>query len=246
MDIQKTAITEMGFKKKVGFCGTGKHSFAESPVTGLKRILNDMKDTVKKKLAVKVEKIANGLSEAFSAAKVSREHQHDLCGKISEEHGSSSESTFSMCEVIDGQVHVTHRLLVPFIAAFKKKKNRDEESESRWKQKLEAFVRNILERRIDSVLKWIKTNLPQSECLDLEVVTSQLNEFKERCVIDIFDRLRNQWKLCSQICSQRENECERCQRTCLKLASECAAGTSRESCDCLEDDHRCREDYYFA
>ena len=246
MDVQKTANSEMCFKKHVGFCSTGKHIFAESPVTGLKRILDDMKDTVKQKLAVKVEKIANGVSQAFSAAGVSREYQPDVCGEISEEHGSSNESTFSLCEVVDGQVCVTHHLLVQLIAAFKKKKNRDEVSESRWKQKLEAYIREILERRIDSVLKWIETDLPKNECLNSEVVTSQLNKFKERCVIDIFDRLRNQWKLCSQICSQRENECERCQRTCLKLASECAAGTSEESCNCLEDDHRCGEECLFC
>ncbi|XP_062519668.1 uncharacterized protein LOC134194733 [Corticium candelabrum] len=244
LQIQETATNEIYFKKHVGFCHTGRHIFADSPITGLEQILDEMKATIRQKLAVTVEEISNGLSEACSSAEVFMECQLEGSGEISEKHERPQESTICLCEVIEGQktVVVTHQLLVPLIAAFKKKKNRDTESELLWKEKLETYISEILEKRIDSVMKWIEKNLPQSECLNSEVVTSSLNEFKECCGVEIFDRLRNQWKLCSQLCSQRENECERCQRTCLKLAIECAASATGKACDCLEGDHRCRED----
>ena len=223
MQIPETATQTICFKKHDGFCNTGKHTFADSPVTGLKQILEKMEGEVKQKMAVGVTEISKDELVVVS-------------------HGGSREDTFRLCNVVGKQVNVTHQLLVLLIAAFKKKRNRDEESDSRWKKGLEDYIHSILEERKKSVLKWIGKNLPQSECLNSEDVTSSLNEFKERCSIEIFDRLQEQWKLCSRTCSLREKDCERCQRTCIKLATECFANGRGEGCDCLEYDHRCTHD----
>ncbi|XP_062519873.1 uncharacterized protein LOC134194907 [Corticium candelabrum] len=242
MQFPENAISKIRFVKHVGFCSTEKHTFADSPVTGLDQILNKLEVLVKQKTAVGVEEIANDASVAGSTAAITNEYRQEWSAKESGKHEISRQSTLRLCEVVKGQVVVTRQLLIPLIAAFKSIKNRDNASESRWEQKLETCISGVIKVRIDSVKEWIRNELPRNECLNSYIVTSSLNRFKERCNIEIFDCLKGQWKLCSQICSQREKDCERCQRTCLKLAIECASNAKSVDCNCLEEDHRCRED----
>ncbi|XP_062520235.1 uncharacterized protein LOC134195246 [Corticium candelabrum] len=239
--IQKLASDKISFEKHVGFCNTGKHTFADSPGKELEQILNEMKAEIKGKMAVEVEDISKGVLKPFDA-EVLRDCPPYRRRELFERHESSKISKFRLCEVIEGEVVVTRQLLDLVIAAFKIRRNRNDESESRWKEKLQTYIREFLEKRIHRVMKWIEKHLPHSKCLNSEDVTSSLNAFKESCGIEIFDYLRNRWRLCSQICSQRESNCEKCQRTCLQFAIECAASATREACDCFEDDHRCRED----
>ena len=236
---QQTTTQEIVFTKHIGFCTTGKHTFADSEVTGLKQILDKMKATATQIMAVGFKEISNDESVAGIARGVTSELHPDFCGEKFHGHGDSREQIFRLCNIVEKQV-VTHQLLVPLIDAFKKKRNRDNDSDSRWKKGLEDYIHNILEERKESVQKWYEKSLPQSKCLSSNLVITSLNEFRERCRIEIFDRIRGQWKLCSRICSKREEDSERCQRTCIKLATECVANDTEEGCDCLEDDHRCR------
>ena len=258
MQLQQNATQKICFVKHVGFCHTEKHTFADSPVTGLDQLLDKLGVTVKQKTAVGVKEISNDVSDsvagsaaevagsaakvAGSAAEVACKFQQQLCAEGFGKLKNFREPTFRLCdEDMKGKVVVTHKLLVSLIAEFKKKKNRDDESEVRWKQKLETYISGVIKKRIDSVMELIGRELPKNECLDSDVVVSSLNRFKQRCSIEIFERLQKQWKLCPRVCSQREIDCERCQRSCLKLAIECADNAQTVDCNCLEDDHRCKE-----